>query len=124
MIYKRSQPRSRITRAFYASWAASLLFFLCYSAPHRVHHFFDQIQPASHATSGDHHGETDQRDNVPTSSDCVFQAAANRCAFGLTAQPLVLAQTTLIQEFVVFRDTTHQSKYLASVFHIRAPPKA
>ena len=89
-----------------------------------MHHLFDQVQPASHATSGDHHGETDQRDNVPIASDCVFQAAASRCAFGLTAQALALAQTILVQQFVVFQDTTHQSKYLASVFHIRAPPKA
>lgn len=124
MTYKRSQPRSRITRGLYSFWVASFLFFLFYSAPHRVHHFFDQIQPASHVTWGNHHDETDQRDNVPNASDCVFQAAANRCAFGLTAETLALARTLLVQGIVVFHDTTNQSQYLASVFHIRAPPKA
>ena len=124
MTYKRSQPRSRITRGLYSFWVASFLFFLFYSAPHRVHHFFDQVRPASHALSRDQHDETDRGDNVPNGSDCVFQAAANRCAFGLTGETLALAQTLLVQGIVVFHDTTNQSQYLASVFHIRAPPKA
>ena len=124
MTYKRSQPRSQTIRGLYTLWAASFLFFLFYSAPHRVHHFFDQVRPASHATSGDHHDKTDQQNKAPNASDCVFQASANRCAFGLTAQTQPLGQTLLFQGIVDFRDITNQSQYLASVFHIRAPPKA
>jgi hypothetical protein len=124
MTYKRSQPRSRIIRGLYIFWAASFLFFLFYSAPHRVHHFFDQVQPASRAASGDHHDKTDQQNKAPNASDCVFQASANRCAVGLTAQTQPPAKTRLVQVIFVFHDATNQHQFLASAFHIRAPPKA
>jgi hypothetical protein len=124
MMYERSQPRSRIVRGLYTICAASFLFFLSYSAPHRVHHFFDEVQPASHAGADDHHDKTDQQNKAPSASDCVFQASANRCAFWLTAQTQPLSQILLVQGTVVFHDTTNQHQFLASAFHIRAPPKA
>jgi hypothetical protein len=124
MTHKRSQQKPRIVRGLYTLWAGSFLFFLFYSAPHRVHHFFDQVRPASHAVSGDHHDETDQRDKVPSASDCVFQAAANRCAFGLTAHSLALTQTLFVQELIAFHESIGQQQFLTSAFQIRAPPKA
>ena len=115
---------SRLSRGAYALLAASFLFFILYSAPHRVHHFFDQAQEVSQHDTGDRHGNTDHQNKSPTDSDCVFQASANRCAFGVTAQFQPLTLTQLVQDLLIFHDTTRPPQFLTAAFHIRAPPKA
>jgi hypothetical protein len=89
-----------------------------------VHHLFDQVQPASHATSGDHHDKTDQENKAPNASDCVFQVSANRCTLGVTVQSQPLAQNLLVQELIAFHESISQQQFLTSAFQIRAPPKA
>ena len=115
---------SRLSRGAYALLAASFLFFILYSAPHRVHHFFDQAQAASQRDAGDRHGNTDRQNKSPADSDCVFQSSANRCAFGVTAQFQPLTLTLLVHDLLIFHDTTRPQQFLTAAFHIRAPPKA
>jgi hypothetical protein len=67
--------------------AAALLFFILYSAPHRVHHAFEAgplaRSPAAQATAtADQHG--DEHDHQPNSSkatDCAAQLAAQNTHF-------------------------------------------
>jgi len=113
-------------RKSYASafYAAAFLFFLVYSAPHRVHHFFEKIPAASHEHADGHHNNPDHQNKSPTESDCVFQATASRCVIGLT--PLIQPLTTAlpVHNFVDFPHTVIPQISLSSVFQIRAPPKA
>ena len=80
------RPRPLITRSASALWAASFLFFLLYSAPHQVHHFFDQF-PQAHQHDADHeHAPTDRNNRSAADSNCVFQVSASRCHLGLAWQ--------------------------------------
>jgi hypothetical protein len=115
---------STIARSLSALYAASFLFFLLYSAPHRVHHFFDQVQPASHANSSHHHDENDRRDSAPNAADCVFQAAANRCADGLGAEFEPLATVWHRRAVVVPLDHQYPHPFVSASFQSRAPPIA
>lgn len=115
---------SRSSRGARALLATSFLFFLAYSAPHRVHHFFDQAQSAGQHDSADHHNPTDHQNQSPNGSDCVFQISANRCAFGLTVQPHALASILFVQGLVAFQDFHRQQRFVAAAFLIRAPPLA
>jgi hypothetical protein len=101
-----------------ALWAAAFLFFLLYSSPHRVHHFFEQVQPQSHEHSHDH------RDASSNDSDCVFQSAASRCSVGLTAQIEPLTLTLIVHSPVFFHESSSQDQFLTGSFQIRAPPQA
>ena len=123
MSYRSDPEMSRLSRGAYALLAASFLFFILYSAPHRVHHFFDQAQEVSQHDTGVHHGNTDHQNELPADPDCVFQASANRCAFGVTAQFQPLTLILLVQDLLIFYDTTRPQQFLTAAFHIRAPPK-
>ena len=110
-------------RSAYALCAASLLFFIVYTAPHRVHHFFDRIQTASHEDSGDRH-KNEQPNKSTAEPDCVFQLSASRCALRVTAPFQALALTRLVQELFFSNDSQHQISFFAAAFHIRAPPNS
>jgi hypothetical protein len=110
-------------RAARALSAAAFLFFLLYSTPHRVHHFFEQTQAASHQDGHDH-GDRDRRKTPLNESTCVFQASINRCAIGPTAQIQPLTLTQSIQGLVVSKETPPLRQFLSGAFQIRAPPTA
>jgi hypothetical protein len=124
MLNARAHRRSRIIRSAYALCAASFLFFLIYTAPHRVHHIFDQFEAADRHGARDHHSKSERRDPSSSDSNCVFQVSANRCAVGPTPliQPLTLAQ--FVQRLLVFQEKTRPRQFLSAAFPIRAPPKA
>ena len=115
---------SRIMRGAYALCATSFLFFLLYSAPHRVHHVFEQIEAANHRAAHGHHDESKPRNNSANESDCVFQAAANRCAIGPMAQIQPLTVIQFVQHLFVSKETPHLRQFLSAAFPIRAPPTA
>jgi len=115
---------SESTRLTHLGFAASFLFFLLYSAPHRVHHLFEQIEAANRQGAHDRHGESKRQNTSSNGSDCVFQASANRCAIGLTTQTPQLTLTLLIQSTVDFREKIHPHQFLGAAFQIRAPPSA
>jgi hypothetical protein len=120
---KHHQPSALLTRCTAGFWAASLLFFLLYSAPHSVHHAFEQHSATNHDDSADHHGKGQQNKST-NNSDCVFQISVSRCAIGLTSQLHWLVPTDLIQDLVIYKDLRHHSRFLSSTFRIRAPPTA
>jgi hypothetical protein len=116
---------STITRCTSAFWAASFLFFLLYSAPHRVHHFFERTAPHSHDQSHNDHHQPNHHDNsAPNGSDCVFQVSASRCTIGLAAQIQPLVLMLFAQRSLVFPKSTSPEQSLAGSFQIRAPPQA
>jgi hypothetical protein len=102
-------------------WAVFFLFFLVYSAPHRVHHFFEQIQPSAHEDAHDH-SDSNRPKTPPNEPTCVFQASVNRCAIGPTAQIELLALTHVIENISVSQENTDQYEFLTAAFQIRAPP--
>ncbi|HEY7715150.1 MAG TPA: hypothetical protein VIE90_11615 [Candidatus Binatia bacterium] len=82
--------RSKVKRGLYFSVAAAFWFFLAVSAPHRVHHFFEQVPAASEYPAaeiqshdhvhGDDHNPADhdrrQRQRPLQQRDCVILFAA------------------------------------------------
>jgi hypothetical protein len=124
MIYKRSQPRSRIIRGLFTLWAGTFLFFHIYTAPHRVHHFFDRVEPVSHASAGDHHRNSKLPNQLPSDADCVFQASANRCADSITAELQSFVTIWRFQTIFVPLDHQYPHLFISAPLHSRAPPVA
>jgi hypothetical protein len=121
MSNRLTDKNSLTARSAYALCAAMLLFFILYTAPHRVHHFFDQIQTAGHEDSGDHHN-SEQPNKSRAESDCVFQVSANRCVLSTTAPFQPLAPTRLVQDLFISHDSHRPISFSTAAFHIRAPP--
>jgi hypothetical protein len=101
-----------------AANAFFLMYFLAASAPHRVHHFLEQVpSPSSHDT--DH--TPDHTPPQPKQSDCAVQAAAQHTH--LSSVQLVRAS---FLEFAVARDqargATRTSFFNPSPCSQRAPP--
>jgi hypothetical protein len=119
---KPHPPASLQSRCAAGFWAASLLFFILYSAPHSVHHFFEQHSAATHDDSANHHG-TDQPNKSTNNSDCVFQISASRCTFGLTAQPQSFSPIDLVQALIIYGSPRRSPRFFSSPFPIRAPPQ-
>jgi len=118
------RPRPLITRSASALWAASFLFFLIYSAPHQVHHFFDQV-PQAHRHDADHeHAPTDRNNRSATDSICVFQVTASRCHLGLAWQVIPSSLPILVRPVTFFPPADSGTHLRPAPFHIRAPPVA
>lgn len=121
LIHRRGSTIRRLGSAF---WAASFLFFLLYSAPHQVHHVFEQLSHAHHYDA-DHDRSTGNRDNRSSSdANCVFQVSASRCHLGLAWHVAPALLPVLIGALTDFHTTAGESTNFAAVFHIRAPPLA
>jgi hypothetical protein len=108
------------TRSAAALWASCFLFFLIYSAPHRVHHFFEQF-PQAHHPDGDHKHSGTSKEN---DSNCAFQVSASRCHLGLAWQITPASLPVFIQALTVFHATDSGLNFLPTGFQIRAPPVA
>jgi hypothetical protein len=106
-----------------ALWAATFLFFLLYTAPHRVHHFFEQAQTANHHHSDHDHPTSDRQDKSAADSNCPFQASVNRCDIGLGAQSEPPAPVLFVQGAIFSYATASHDRYLPVSLQIRAPPK-
>ena len=102
--------------------AASLLFFLFYTAPHRVHHSFEQLASGTHRHADTPKRDPDQPNQSPVASDCVFQTAAGRCTFGGSAALPSLASAFSLQERIFFATASRPHRLLDKSFEIRAPP--
>jgi hypothetical protein len=118
------RPHRKRSACAAALYAAAFLFFLVYSAPHRVHHFFDQAKLASHNHSEDDHHGSNHNDKSTKEPDCVFQASANRCVFGSMEQVQALTLSLVVYDLLVFQNSAEPQQFLNGVFHIRAPPIA
>jgi hypothetical protein len=123
MAIRLKDKNSLTARSAYVLCAATLLFFILYTAPHRVHHFFDQVQSASHDRSDEHH-KREQPNKSGAEPDCVFQLSASRCALSAAAQFQALALHRLVENIFVYYNTNRPQQYLTAAFQIRAPPKA
>jgi hypothetical protein len=120
---KHHQPVSQMTRYAAGFWAASLLFFLIYSAPHSVHHAFEQRSATGHEEGAGHHGES-QQNKTTNNSDCVFQVAASRCAIEVTGQLHSIELVHAVDDLVILPNFARPPLFLSGSFQIRAPPAA
>jgi hypothetical protein len=112
--------------------AAAFLFFVLYSAPHRVHHFFEQGTVAATqndnqawhdhtpaANGHDHKREPPQ----PRPTDCAAQLAAQNTHFAalpLIEFPFATFNSTAVEPHAVARATS----FNPSPYSQRAPPFA
>jgi hypothetical protein len=125
---------SKIRRGLYVSVAAAFWFFLAASAPHRVHHFFEQFpaaddHPVAHAkthehTDGKQHSHEGHHNGRPSQqTDCAVLSVAQH------------AQASLVQafSFAVLESavashrelpTATASTFNPAPFSQRAPPLA
>ena len=114
----------KLTRAAYFLYAGVFLFFLLYSAPHRVHHFFQQAQQPKQGHAADHRDDPDRRNPPISNSNCVFQAAANGCQLVPTALIQFFSPALLRADLTVLDDSAIRRHFLPHPFQIRAPPQA
>jgi len=114
---------SKLKRAADLLYSGAFLFFLLYSAPHRVHHFFDSYQQASHSRDADDHRSHDRSNPVANNSNCVFQAAANSCQLLLAAPVQFFSPSVILANLAVSADSAIRQRFLFSPFQVRAPPK-
>jgi hypothetical protein len=113
-----------IRRSPYFICASVFLFFLLYSAPHRVHHFFDQF-PQTHDHGDHNHSQDTHRDNRSDSgTNCVFQASASRCQLSLAASIGPVLPPILRAEVFIPRIARAALSVFVKTFQIRAPPPA
>jgi len=108
--------------------AAAFLFFVLYTAPHRVHHFFEQgrFAPAPHdhhaATAeagGSHKHDHDAPQSQP--ADCAAQLAAQNTHFA--SPPLIeLPFSTSARACADLLTVARSESFNPSPFSQRAPP--
>jgi hypothetical protein len=112
--------------------AVSLLFFLVFSAPHRVHHFFEEWpsptgRQVTHGQSHDHADRNDQRspDSRPASkpNDCVVLSVAQSAHVSLVASFDLAVFETAAAGCATHLTVTIKS-VSASPGSPRAPPRA
>jgi|ERR1041384_3869726 hypothetical protein len=122
MLAHRSPPL--ITRCTSALWAASFLMFLVYSAPHQVHHSFEQL-PKAHHHDGDHeHPKHGTNHGSSAEAKCVFQLSASRCHVGLAWQLASVSLWLSTEPFPLLDLIDNYSTHFAAAVQIRAPPSA
>jgi hypothetical protein len=114
---------SKLTRTAHFLYSGVFLFFLSYSAPHRVHHFFDSYQQAHHGADADDHRSHDRSTPIANDSNCVFQAAANNCHLAPTALVQHFSPSVMLADLTVSVDSAIRQRFLFSPFQVRAPPK-
>jgi hypothetical protein len=118
------RANSRISKYAAALWAASFLFFLLYSAPHQVHHVFEQLPQAHHHDADRDHTTGNQHNRSSTDSNCVFQISASRCHLGFTSPITSASLPVLLGLLTDFLPIDSGAATLTAAFHIRAPPLA
>jgi hypothetical protein len=112
-------------------YAAALVFFLLYTAPHRVHHFFEQRPMApdeqhDHARSSDpgaaHEHDHEGKSPYPRRSDCVAQMAAQSAHFA--SPPLIeFPFSTFACARAELLEAGWAASFNPSPFSQRAPPR-
>jgi hypothetical protein len=125
------QPRisiSKITRVMYVGVTAAFCFFLTASAPHRVHHFFDEfpeIHQEAHPDDGHDHNHDSERNSRPNGeSNCVLQASASRCQLSLAAPTAPAPSPTVVATIFILTIAQTALDSFPKAFQIRAPPLA
>lgn len=124
-------PSATVKKLFHLATAAVLFFFVAASAPHRVHHFFEQPPFGSARKAADHHtrghgGEGhsshDHDHSPPRSVDCpALLAAQNAHAISVNIGVLAFWETTKI--CFNQQPATLASFYSPAPFSQRAPPR-
>jgi hypothetical protein len=103
--------------------ASALLFFLAYSAPHRVHHSF--AQPAeSHEHDSNPREHSDRPDPPVNEPPCVFQSVAAGCHLRFIAQVTFRSLQIFTEPTTVRRYSIPPHHLVITAFAIRAPPLA
>jgi hypothetical protein len=118
------RPIAILQRAAAALWSASFLFFLIYSAPHQVHHFFEQSAKAHHHDANHEHSSSNRDSHSSADSNCVFQVSASRCHLGLAWQLTLASLPILVRSVTIFHAIDNDTTFLPDAFQIRAPPLA
>jgi hypothetical protein len=120
----KSQKSVSSFHRFTALASCSLfLLFLSLSQPHRVHHFFEGLNPSHHEieVDSDHH-DHGQNQTKPVQTDCVLQSVAHNCHI---SQAELVELPFVESHLQSFRPQTSQwvDLFTAFPFLRRAPPK-
>lgn len=97
--------------------------FIVDSAPHRVHHLFENVQfNHNHEDTDSRHSDSHPTKSASSQPDCVFQSVAGHCHLSSTP-PVHLASFQASSEDITF-SFPDRIPYLVLVssFQIRAPP--
>jgi hypothetical protein len=114
--------RSRRLRRFTVAFSALFVLALATAQPHRVHHFFEDIEHAHH--QGGANSNHDDHSNAPGKSpqtECVVQAVSQHCA----AIPVAVAKIAIVATTgEAYRPVLRRwvYRFSSSPFLQRAPP--
>jgi hypothetical protein len=125
------RPVSKLDRGFYLSLTAAFWFFIAASAPHRVHHFFEQL-PAStkhhvarlqaNGHSGSEHDHDRRQDKRPSQqNDCLILSVAQN-AYASVVQSFSFADLECAVARRNERPVVTASSFNPAPFSQRAPP--
>ena len=120
MWYRNACVPMKPQRFTYLATATFFLFFLVYSAPHRVHHFFDKY-PAHQPPTVEQSAQSGNHSKAPDVS-CVFHLAAKSCHL-VSAAVHVAALPVFFENFSSWSQARIAARFLSNAFLIRAPPK-
>ena len=118
----QQRPGEIRSRTAAGLWAAAFLFFLIYSAPHRVHHFFDPLLQTAHDDADHEQPNSNRNDRSSSDSNCVFYVTASQCHVGLAWQVSPALLPILVRPLANFQEAGNNANFLPTAFHIRAPP--
>jgi hypothetical protein len=124
MDVKKSRGLMKFPRLASLATSALFLFFLIYSTPHQVHHFFDQHK-ASHSNSRADQDPQGER-HKPNSQDttCVFQIVAKSCHLSAISFIDIFSAPVSTKNLSSLCKARIASYLLSDAFQIRAPPEA
>jgi hypothetical protein len=126
---KTQRRVSKLRRGFYLSCATAFWFFIAASAPHRVHHFFEQLSTTHHVarvqtnepSSGEHRHDGRENKRPAQQNDCIVLSVAQH-AHASVVQSFTLA----VRESAVGRPHERPivaaSSFNPAPFSQRAPP--
>ena len=114
----------RFPRFAYLATSALFLVFLIYSAPHQVHHFFDQHKASQHGLTVDQYPQGEHHQSNSQDTSCVFQTVAKSCHANLTSPIHAFSVPLFTKKLSSPFKARISSPFLPGAFQIRAPPKA
>ena len=128
------RPISKLRRGLCLSLTAAFWFFIAASAPHRVHHFFEQFNASAEdhsagaqtlelADAEQHHHSSHPDRQPPQRNDCVVLAAAQ----STHASVVPTFSLSVAERVFEHRDEQHvvtASFFNPAPFSQRAPPRA
>ncbi len=121
---KKSRGLMKFPRLASLATSALFVFFLIYSTPHQVHHFFDQHKAPDSGSTVDRDPQGERHKPNSQDTTCVFQIVAKSCHLSATSFIDIFSVPVSTKNLSSLSNAHIPSYLLSDPFQIRAPPEA